>query len=101
MTEENDAAVEAAIAKLGLELARAIGLDDHEQAARLQAEINRLAGIDPGKPHQGIIGRGSPGAMGLGTDQATLRPPAGWRPPPRPDLMTRTSKPLRGPGERR
>lgn len=95
MNEDND----EAIAALGLQLGRAIAAEDFEQAARLRDEIDRLAGVDPGKRHQGAIGRGRPGAMGLGTDQASMRPPPGWRPPPKPDLMTRKSKPGREPGK--
>ena len=28
------------------------------------------------------------GAMGLGTSQARMTPPEGWKMPPKPDLMT-------------
>ena len=31
--------------------------------------------------------------MGLGTDQQVYKPPAGWTPPPKPDLLTSNRKP--------
>jgi hypothetical protein len=83
------------IARLGRRLAAAVADEDFEAAASLQAAINRLAGIDPAKGGRGGLKRGRPGAMGLGTDQVTLRKPAGWRPPPKPDLMTSGVKPSR------
>jgi hypothetical protein len=33
--------------------------------------------------------RQRPGAMGLGTSQQQVTPPPGWKPPPKPDPMTR------------
>jgi hypothetical protein len=33
--------------------------------------------------------RQQPGAMGLGTSQQKVTPPAGWKPPPKPDPMTK------------
>lgn len=33
--------------------------------------------------------RQGPGAMGLGTSQQRVQPPLGWKPPPKPDLLTR------------
>ena len=94
MSEDND----EAIGRLGLALGKAVAAEDFEEAARLQAEIDRLAGVDP-TSRKTTIRRGRPGAMGLGTDQPTVRPPRGWKPPPRPDLMTRTTKPLRDPAK--
>ena len=81
--------VDDQIAQLGLAMGKAVAAENFEEAARLQAEIDRLAGVDPASRRAGSrIGRGSPGAMGLGTDQPTLRRPKGWKPPPKPDLMT-------------
>jgi hypothetical protein len=82
------------IARLGRALAKAVSAEDFEEAARLQASIDRLAGVDPAR-RAGGLKRGSPGAMGLGTDQVTLRRRQGWRPPPRPNLMTSETKPAR------
>lgn len=46
------------------------------------------------------IERQRPGAMGLGTSQQRMTPPKGWRPPKKPDPMTRgTSRGKRKPTE--
>ena len=34
--------------------------------------------------------------MGLGTSDQKFRPPEGWKPPKRPDMMTTNTKPRRG-----
>ena len=85
------------IAALGAELGRAVATQDYERAAALQAEIDRLAGVT--RPGARGLRRGSPGAMGLGTDQPSVRRPAGWKPPKKPDLMTNI-KPRRETPER-
>jgi len=79
------------IAELGLLLGKAIAARDDEATVRLRREIDRLAGLDPDAPPSGI-GRGSPGAMGLGTDQPSVRVKRGWRPPPKPDPMTSATR---------
>ena len=76
------------IAELGRFLSRAVAADDFEEAARLGREIDRLAGLGGGGS---TLTRGVPGRMGLGTDQPVVKRPANWKPPPRPDLMTRTA----------
>jgi hypothetical protein len=35
------------------------------------------------------VKRQRPGAMGLGTSQQRVEPPPGWKPPPKPDPLTR------------
>jgi hypothetical protein len=65
---------------------------DFGEAKRLRDQINLIrggasaadvAGIDT----DGLI-RQSPGRMGLGTSQQRMTPPPGWKPPPKPDLLT-------------
>ena len=76
-------------------MARAVEAQDFELAARLRDEIAAAAGpaaapsddLPPSK-----IRRQVPGAMGLGTDQQAYKPPAGWTPPPKPDLLTSNRK---------
>jgi hypothetical protein len=94
-TTENDAGIDERIAALGRRMGEAVAAGDTETAGRLRAEIDRLAGVDPGRRHGSRIGRGSPGDMGLGTDQVSPRRPKAWRPPPRPDLMARKTKSAR------
>ena len=66
---------------------------DFEEARRLRDRINLLrGGASPSDAEQADasgIRRQRPGAMGLGTSQQRIVPPAGWKPPPKPDLMTR------------
>ena len=62
-------------------MGEAIAAEDYERAATLR---DQLAVLRPDAPPR--LRRGSPGAMGLGTDTARHRPPEGWTPPPRPDL---------------
>jgi hypothetical protein len=86
---------DAEIARLGRLMAAAVADEDFEAAAGLKAEIGQLAGVDPARGRGSMIRRGSPGAMGLGTDQVTPGRPKGWRAPPRPDLMTSGTRPAR------
>lgn len=68
---------------------------DFEQARRLRDRINLLRGGATAAEVEDIatsgLTRQQPGAMGLGTSQQRMTPPAGWRPPPKPDPMTKGS----------
>lgn len=48
-------------------------------------------------PKASKLRRQEPGRMGLGTSEQEVRPPEGWKPPPKPDLMTSNVKGRRGP----
>lgn len=65
---------------------------DFETARRLRDRINLLRGgaspDDAALADTTGIERQAPGAMGLGSSQQRVTPPAGWKPPPKPDLMT-------------
>lgn len=65
---------------LEAKMAEAVAVEDFEAAARLR---DRIARLDPPRPMREV-----PGRMGLGTDQPLHVAPAGWKPPPKPDLMT-------------
>jgi hypothetical protein len=66
---------------------------DFEEAKRLRDRINLMrGGATAGEAEQADLAdlaRQRPGAMGLGTSQQRVAPPPGWRPPPKPDPMTR------------
>jgi UvrB/uvrC motif len=66
---------------------------DFEEARRLRDRIALLrAGAEPNAAAAADtlgLKRQQPGAMGLGTSQQRMTPPAGWKPPPKPDLMTK------------
>jgi len=76
---------------------------DFEEARRCRDQINLLrGGAAPDKAEQADLSgieRQRPGAMGLGTSQQRMTPPPGWKPPPKPDPMTK-GRSSRGGGER-
>jgi len=70
---------------------------DFEEARRLRDRINLIrGGASAAEVEQadtsGLV-RQQPGAMGLGTSRQRPVPPPGWKPPPKPDLMTSRRKP--------
>lgn len=70
---------------------------DFEEAARLRDRYSLLRGA-PNPPSADAIDtsrlqRQQPGRMGLGTSEQVMKPPPGWKPPPRPDPMTTGVKP--------
>ena len=66
---------------------------DFEEARRLRDQIMLIRGgataADAEAADLSGVTRQRPGAMGLGTSQQRVEPPAGWKPPPKPDPMTR------------
>ena len=84
------AAMDAAAAALDFEQARA--LRDRIALLRGGAAPDDLADVDTAG-----LKRQQPGAMGLGTSQQKVTPPPGWKPPPRPDLMTKNHSRTRDP----
>ncbi len=72
-------------------LADAVLAEDFEMAARLR---DRIAAFGPKTPTK--LRRQELGKMGLGTSDQKFKPPPGWKPPKRPDLMTTNTKPRRG-----
>jgi hypothetical protein len=80
----------------------AVAALDFEEARRCRDKINLLrGGASPAEADRSEtrgLDRQRPGAMGLGTSQQRVTPPAGWKPPPKPDPMTagRSSRGRRG-----
>jgi hypothetical protein len=72
---------------------------DFEEARRLRDQLNLLRGdasLDEAQDSDTSgLTRQQPGKMGLGTSQQRMTPPPGWKPPRKPDPMTR------GKGKRR
>lgn len=66
---------------------------DFEEAKRLRDQLNLLrGGASPEAAKDADtsgLARQQPGAMGLGTSQQRVTPPPGWKPPRKPDPMTR------------
>ena len=65
---------------------------DFEEAGRCRDMINAMrGGAEASEVEEASfegLDRQEPGAMGLGTSQQRVTPPAGWRPPAKPDPMT-------------
>jgi hypothetical protein len=66
---------------------------DFEEAKRLRDRISLMrGGATAAEAEQADLSgvmRQRPGAMGLGTSQQRVKPPLGWKPPPKPDPLTR------------
>ena len=65
---------------------------DFEEAKRCRDKISLMRGGATGTEAKqadtsGLV-RQQLGAIGLGTSQQRILPPAGWKPPPKPDPMT-------------
>ncbi|MEH3104897.1 MAG: UvrB/UvrC motif-containing protein [Sphingomonas phyllosphaerae] len=81
----------SAIAALRARMEAAAVALDFEEARRLRDRISLLQGgasMDEAAAADGLT-RQQPGAMGLGTSRQQVVPPKGWKPPRKPDLMTR------------
>ncbi|MDB5682147.1 MAG: excinuclease subunit [Sphingomonas bacterium] len=66
---------------------------DFEQAKRLRDQLNLMRGgaslAEAEASDTSDLTRQQPGKMGLGTSQQRLIPPPGWKPPAKPDPMTK------------
>jgi hypothetical protein len=95
------------IEKLRLAMERAAAAMDFEEAGRLRDQISLLrlsqGGTDSDEIDPSGLTRQQPGAMGLGTSQQSMTPPAGWVRPKKPDLLTanRSRGPGKSPSDRR
>ena len=80
------------IAELTLAMDRAAAALDFEEASRLRDQLSLLRlsgpGNEPALADPAGLTRQRPGAMGLGTSQQTMVPPAGWVKPVKPDPLT-------------
>ena len=76
-------------------MTQAVADEEYELAARLRDQLAELGDAAPAEADAlppTKIRRQVPGQMGLGTDQQVYKPPEGWSPPPKPDLMTTNRK---------
>jgi hypothetical protein len=80
------------IDELRLAMERAASAMDFEEAIRLRDQISVLRLADDEIKFEEVdtsgLTRQQPGAMGLGTSQQTMTPPAGWVRPKKPDPLT-------------
>ncbi len=81
------------IERLRLAMEAAAVAEDFELARRYRDRIALIRGGATAEEAAAAdtdgIERQRPGAMGLGTSQQRLTPPEGWRPPRKPDPMTK------------
>lgn len=86
--------------ELRLRMEGAAAAMDFEEARRLRDRISLLRGQTVGAGEAEIdttgLERQQPGAMGLGTSQQRVATPQGWKPPRKPDPMTRGHSRKRG-----
>lgn len=84
--------MEVTIEILQQQMDDAVAALDFETAGRCRDMINAMRGGATAAEAEAAnfagLTRQAPGAMGLGTSQQKLTPPAGWRAPPKPDPMT-------------
>ncbi|MDB5431552.1 MAG: UvrB/UvrC protein [Caulobacter sp.] len=77
------------IPTLQARMAQAIDAEDYERAADLRDQLRALGGDEATLLPGSRLRRQVPGKMGLGTDQSDHLPPKDWKPPKRPDPMTK------------
>ncbi|WP_420138433.1 UvrB/UvrC motif-containing protein [Sphingomonas sp.] len=80
------------IEQLRLRMEAAAARLDFEEARRLRDQLSLARGAQTELADDTDLSgltRQQPGRMGLGTSQQKMTPPPGWRPPPKPDPMTR------------
>lgn len=80
------------IAHLTAEMAAAAQAQDFERAAALRNEIavrRQAAGEATADADFGGLKRQQPGAMGIGSERPKRDAPEGWKPPKKPDPMTK------------
>lgn len=79
------------IDRLRQEMDAAVAAMDFEAAASLRDRIALLRGgateAEALSADTSGLSRQKPGAMGLGTSRQRVDPPAGWKPPKKPDPM--------------
>jgi len=84
------------IETLQREMEQAAAALDFEEARRLRDRISLLRGgaspEDAARADTSDLNRQQAGAMGLGTSQQRVTPPAGWTPPAKPNLNTTVVK---------
>ena len=73
-------------------MAQAIADEDYEAAAALRDRLLRLGGDAAAHLPGSRLQRQNPGRMGLGTDLPAHVPPKDWKPPKKPDPMTKGHK---------
>ncbi len=72
--------------RLEAEMVAAAAAGEFERAAKLRDELRALD-FDPSEIHAQV-----PGAMGIGTQHPKPMRPDGWKPPKKPDPMTKGRK---------
>jgi hypothetical protein len=89
----------SALESLRLRMEAAAEAEDFEEAARLRDQYSLLRGRPdaevPAEMDTSRLHRQQPGRMGLGTSEQAVVPPPGWKPPTRPDPMTRSTRTAR------
>lgn len=89
------AAMDSEIEDLQRRMEAAAAALDFEEARRLRDRLNLIRGgatpAEAARADTSGLTRQQPGNMGIGTSQPRPTPPPGWRAPPKPDPMTRST----------
>ncbi len=87
------------VEQLRLRMEAAAAALDFEEAQRLRDQLSLARGAEDDDDVEADVSgltRQQPGRMGLGTSQQRVTPPEGWKPPRKPDPMTRGHNRRRG-----
>jgi hypothetical protein len=91
--ERRSTTMDETIAELQRQMEAAAEAMDFEEARRFRDRINLIRGgataAEAAHADTSGLVRQQPGSMGLGTSQQRMTPPAGWKPPSKPDPMTK------------
>jgi hypothetical protein len=82
-------AIHRTIVLLEKQMSDAVAREDFEEAARLRDRITELRG----EGGASLVRKPPPDQIGMGTGDPVVERPPNWRPPRKPDPMTRNVKP--------
>jgi hypothetical protein len=85
------AAIHRTIVLLEKQMEAAVAREDFEEAARLRDKIAELRG----EGGSSLVRKPPPDQIGMGTGDPVVERPRNWRPPRKPDPMTKNVKPRR------
>lgn len=86
------AAIHRRIVMLEAEMATAVKAEDFEKAAALRDQITELRG----EGGESLVRKPPDDQIGMGTGDPVIARPKDWKPPRKPDPLTRNVKPRRG-----
>lgn len=83
------AAIHRTIVLLEKQMGDAVAREDFEEAARLRDKITEMRG----EGGESLVRKPPPDQIGMGSGVPVVQRPRNWRPPRKPDPMTKNVKP--------